>query len=134
VLTVVTGPPCSGKSTHVRTHAQPGDITIDLDRIALALTHEETTHHTYPPHIRHVAINAWAEAIRTALPLSRDYNVWVIHSKPSRRDWLAYKQHDARVISLDPGYEEVARRCVNERPAWVMQLVHDWYNKKNNAE
>ena len=83
MLTVVTGPPCAGKSTHVRRHAQCDDIIIDLDRIALALAHEGTTHHAYPPHIRHIAINARAEAIRTALPLSRDYNVWIIHMRPT---------------------------------------------------
>ena len=127
MLTVVTGPPCAGKSTHVRRHAQCDDIIIDLDRIALALAHEGTTHHAYPPHIRHIAINARAEAIRTALPLSRDYNVWIIHMQPSKRDWVAYKQHDARTIRLDPGYEEVMRRCANERPAWVSTTAHEWY-------
>lgn len=34
VITVVTGPPCSGKSTYVRTHARPGDIIVDFDAIA----------------------------------------------------------------------------------------------------
>lgn len=127
MLTVITGPPCSGKSTWVRTHAQPDDIVVDLDRIALALAHEGTTHHDYPPHVRHVAINARAAAIRTALPLARDYDVWVIHMRPSKRDWMAYKQQGAHIVRLDPGYEEVMRRCANERPAWVSTTAHEWY-------
>ena len=129
MLTVVTGPPCAGKSTYVGNNAQANDIIIDLDLIALAMAPEGTKHHTYPAHVRHVAINARAEAIRTALPLSRDYNVWVIHAQPSKRDWLAYKQHDAKIVRLDPGYEEVARRCSEQRPAWAMATVHDWYSK-----
>ena len=47
MLTIVTGPPCGGKTTHIANHAHPGDIIIDLDRIALALTTDDTTHHYY---------------------------------------------------------------------------------------
>jgi predicted kinase len=31
MLTVVTGPPCAGKTTYVRNNAKPGDIIIDFD-------------------------------------------------------------------------------------------------------
>lgn len=37
-LTIVFGPPASGKTTHVRTHAQPGDVVIDLDEITARLS------------------------------------------------------------------------------------------------
>jgi hypothetical protein len=30
---LVTGPPCAGKTTHVRQHAQPGDLVLDQDAI-----------------------------------------------------------------------------------------------------
>ncbi len=131
MLTVITGPPCAGKSTHVRQHSKPGDIIVDLDRIALALSDESTTHHDYPQHIRHVAINARAEAIRTALPLAHQFDVWIIHMQPSKRDLVAYKQHQANVIRLDPGYHEVMRRCLNERPAWVSTTAHEWYAQRH---
>ena len=126
MLTVITGPPCSGKTTWVEQHAHPDDIVIDLDTLAYALTYGRTEH-DYPPQVRHVAINARATAIRTALPLSHDYDVWVIHMKPGKQDWMAYKQHNARIIRLDPGYEEVMRRCAEERPAWVTTSAHEWY-------
>lgn len=36
-VTVVTGPPCAGKSTYVREHAGQGDVVVDLDAIAQSL-------------------------------------------------------------------------------------------------
>ena len=32
--TVVTGPPCSGKTTYILNHMAEGDIMVDFDRIA----------------------------------------------------------------------------------------------------
>jgi hypothetical protein len=35
-VVLVTGPPCAGKTTHVRQHAQPGDLILDADTIGRA--------------------------------------------------------------------------------------------------
>ena len=37
-VTVVCGPPGSGKSTHVDGHKQPGDLVVDIDALYVALT------------------------------------------------------------------------------------------------
>ena len=42
MIHVVSGPPCGGKSTYVDSHAQPGDLRIDYDKIALSLGAEES--------------------------------------------------------------------------------------------
>lgn len=36
---VVSGPPCSGKSTYVRDNMGDRDVVFDYDRISTALTH-----------------------------------------------------------------------------------------------
>lgn len=36
MLHVICGPPCSGKSTYVREHAEDGDLLVDYDVIAQA--------------------------------------------------------------------------------------------------
>jgi len=127
MLTIVTGPPCGGKTTHIANHAHPGDIIIDLDRIALAITTDDTNHHDYPEHVRHTAIQARAAAIRAALPLADRYNVWIIDSRPTRSSWAAYRQARAHHVTCDPGQHEVTRRATTGRPAWVLQLIADWY-------
>ncbi len=129
MLTIVTGPPCGGKTTHIATHAHPGDIIIDLDRIALAITTDDTNHHDYPEHVRHTAIQARAAAIRAALPLADRYDVWIIDSRPTRTSWAAYRQASARHVTCDPGQHEVTRRAATQRPAWVLALIADWYQQ-----
>lgn len=126
-LTIVTGPPCGGKTTHIATHATPGDIVIDLDRIALALTTDNTVHHDYGSHIRYIALQARAAAIRAALPAATGHDVWIIDSRPSRSSWAAYKQAGARHVTCNPGQHEVTRRAATQRPAWVLDLIADWY-------
>ena len=109
-ITVVTGPPCSGKTTHITTHARRGDIIIDLDRIALALTADDTDHHTYGPHIRHVARQARTAAIHAAVTASQTTGarVWIIDTWPDVRRWEAL---GATVTTLDPGYDVCAARA-----------------------
>ncbi|MFM2059030.1 MAG: hypothetical protein RLY71_3415 [Pseudomonadota bacterium] len=45
-VTVVCGPPGSGKSTYVREHAGPNDLVIDVDEIAAELTRKPLYHAT----------------------------------------------------------------------------------------
>lgn len=36
-IRIVTGAPCSGKSSYVQSHAQEGEVIIDYDLIAKAI-------------------------------------------------------------------------------------------------
>jgi predicted kinase len=127
VLTIVTGPPCGGKSTHIRQHATPNAIIIDLDRIALALSTEGCDHHQYPPHVRNTALAARRAAIRTALDYTHHTDVWIIDTKPTRESWATYKAHGAQTHKADPGVDVCLARAQRERPPWVQQVIHDYY-------
>ena len=127
MLTVVTGPPCGGKSTWIRARAQPGDIIVDLDRIALAITTEDTEHHAYPEHIRRAAQAARRSLIATAVGMSRQIDVWIIETKPSRSLWLDYKNAGATFVKCDPGRDVVMARASRERPAWVLDYITTYY-------
>ena len=126
-VTVVTGPPCAGKSTWIAERAQPGDVVIDLDRIALALTADGTPHHDYPQHVREVARAARLAAIDAALADASAGHVWIIDTAASKKQRAAWHRRRCHVVTLDPGPAVVAQRIDEQRPAWVHDVAHSWY-------
>jgi predicted kinase len=77
MITIVTGPPCGGKSTHIEENCKPGDIIIDMDRIALALSPEGTDAFGYSQSVRTVARAARKSAVQAALGVAQGQrSVW----------------------------------------------------------
>lgn len=117
MITVITGPPCAGKSTHARQHAMPGDIIIDFDTIAQALG--SPAGHGHEHHIAETAAAAWSAAVReTLLQCQGPRHAWVIDSKPST--WRAgeYGRAGARYVHLTATAQELHRRAGEaKRPA-----------------
>ena len=127
-LYVVTGPPASGKTTYVRQHAQPGDVTIDYDALANCLTpHDPAKPHHHPPHVRAITKTVRQAAVEAALKHSQTVDVYVIHSMPSRDLMRRYLEHSAQVVAIDPGIDVVLARCKAERPWQMQQAVKEWY-------
>lgn len=126
MLTVITGPPCAGKSTYATQHAKPGDVVIDFDRIAQALGSAVT--HGHDQHIWKVTIEARETAITTAVRCHhRGARVWIVDSKPppSRRSW--YATAGARFEELAATPDELHRRAsAAGRPAHVHALIDQW--------
>jgi hypothetical protein len=132
VLTVVMGPPCSGKSTYVRERSRSEDIVVDLDRLAVALSVEdrESDPHDHPRHVLVVAIAAREAAILRALRFARtDKRVWVIHSDPRPSDARLYRDNGASFVSLDPGMDVCLARAATERPPFAERFIRDWYER-----
>lgn len=129
MLYVITGPPCAGKSTWVRDRAKPGDLVIDLDRIALSLTSEDTPHHQYPAHIRALAIKTRSSLIPAALRVSRQLDVYLVHAKPSNKQLGLYLRHHANIIELTASLDVLLARAAQERPSWVAPMIVDWWKE-----
>jgi hypothetical protein len=128
MLTIVTGPPCAGKSTYIEKRAKFGDIVVDLDRLALALTTEDTPHHGYHKGIRWVAIAARRAALDAAIKQHHQgAQVWAIDTDPSPRRREFYRRAGARIVDIDPGIDVVLGRAQGQRPAHVIAYIHDWY-------
>ena len=119
-ITLVTGPPCVGKSTHVQANAQPGDIVIDLDAIALALSAPGVGHHDYDDTTRAVAIAARQAAIDAAL--ATDRHVWIISAIPSAKQLAYYQAKGATIVTLDAPADVIAERLA-QRPQRNQALV-----------
>ena len=130
MLHLVTGPPASGKSTWVKQHAKHGDITIDYDAIASVLTPPGHDPHDPPQHVKAVTKAARQAAIDTALTMSRDHDVYVIHSMPSPTLIARYQAHGAKVHTIDPGRNVVLARCKAERPWRMAQAAKLWYDQQ----
>lgn len=123
-VTVVTGPPCSGKSTYVRQHAKPGDIVIDFDVMAQAFG---STHpHDHTAATRHVTMQARRAAIAAAITVHEKTPVWIVDCNISRERLVAYRQAGASIVALDVDRAELHRRAGAERPALWHRLIDEW--------
>jgi dephospho-CoA kinase len=123
-ITLVCGPPGSGKTTYVNNRRKPGDLVWDLDSIMHAITGEEI-HHT-PASAVH-----FATAMRTAFfseakkPLG--HRIWIIDACPTISERTLFKQAlNAEIVLLNTP-EQVCIERVRERgPGWPA-LVSKWF-------
>lgn len=127
MLTVVMGAPCSGKSTYVREHAQPGDIVIDFDVLAQALGSPDPHDHSTP--IRMVAIDMRRTAIRSAVQQHlAGATVWIVDINPGER-MAMYRSAGAQVLTMTADRDELHRRAEAERPGRWHGLIDEYLTK-----
>jgi L-ascorbate metabolism protein UlaG (beta-lactamase superfamily) len=125
MLTVITGPPCSGKSTYARQHAQPGDITIDFDHLAQALGSPVT--HGHDDHIARTTSAAWRAAYMAAIDQHRKgHHVWLIDTTPTPARASQYRNAGARIVPLTATPGELHRRADQGRPPTWHARIDQW--------
>lgn len=126
-LYVVTGPPCSGKSTYVRRYSKIGDMVVDLDRIALAIGDESTPHHQYPLHIRNSAVRIRKLVVEHAIQWHKTGGTsFIIHARPSNAAISNYRALKARFVPLNAPTEVLLERARLHRPGWVSEAIMNW--------
>jgi predicted transcriptional regulator len=132
MLTVVTGPPCAGKSTYIRQHAMPDDIVIDFDQIAQALGSQVT--HGHSPHIAAVAAEARHAAIKEAIGQHQaGRRVWIADTSPGERRRWQYRNAGARIITCTAEPAELHRRASENRPASWHAAIDQWMAESSNT-
>lgn len=134
MLTVITGPPAAGKTTWAQAHAKPGDIVIDYDRIAQALTTDGADTHDHGGHLRRVAYKARGAALREALAICHKADVYLIHAVPDADALDRYRAYGARIITVDPGRDVVLARIREQRPAHVLRGAERWYRQRTPVQ
>ena len=127
-VTVVTGPPAAGKTTHVRTHAQDGDVIIDFDLIANALAGKEADNHEHAAHIQTVAKAARQAALDAAI--KQGVRTWLVHAMPSDTQRADYEKRGAEIVTIDPGKDVVMQRIKAERPERMAKAAGQWYSNQ----
>lgn len=136
MITVVTGPPCSGKSTFIEQSCKPGDIVIDMDRLALALSPDGTEPFEYSDKVRAVARAARSAAVKSALMVAqgeRYLGVWIIHTDPSVSDRMMYRSANGRFVEMDTS-KAVCLERLKSRPvvnqAVARKVIDEYFAKR----
>jgi len=130
-LTILCGPPASGKSSHLREHQGPNDLVIDLDAIMAGLSgrrEHQTSKEWLTPALDHR--NALLRSLHT--DTTHDA-AWFIISAPDpleRAQWA--KMLKARVIVLDTPLAECARRIKADptrkgQEGRMLKAAADWW-------
>ncbi len=131
-LTIVTGPPCAGKSTWVRDAAGPLDVVIDLDDIASRIDPSFARRWTGDLLNRSIrARNSLLGSLSTMPPRAA---AWFVIGAPTaaERAWWHDKLKPADSVHLDPGKDVCMRRAQlrthTQREGWEQQqIVAEWY-------
>jgi hypothetical protein len=132
MITVVTGPPCGGKSTYIKDNAKDGDIIIDMDELARALVKGKVASHDYSDEVRGIARAARKGAVKQALIAGQGnrLGVWIIHTDPPTQERANYKIVGARIVECSPGLQVCLERLKN-RPLInqlkVERYIRDYY-------
>jgi hypothetical protein len=123
----VTGPPCGGKTTHVRDNRNGDDVVVDLDALAAALGYPRGQVEWDDDHPAVAAARMARAHVIHALTSGRlQATAWVIDAKPDRSSLAQYERAGAAVITIDPG-REVCRSRAPGRPAGTLERIDAWY-------
>ena len=133
-LTIVCGPPASGKSTYVAQHKGPHDTVIDLDAIALAAHGIPAAMLTKAQRIACLTTRNKQLGIlmKSGAALLCDH-AWLIVSEPtaSKRQWWQDKLKPVNIVVIEtPVAECIARAKADtkqQRPAQVAQSIAGWW-------
>lgn len=123
-VTLVYGPPCAGKNTHVTQHASPGDLVVDFDAIITALG--GTGGHDQPEQLRPFAFDC-VDAVMRRLA-SGDHiaeRAWVIQTAPTRAQRAPFRRGE--LVGLIPDKAVCVERARRERPKEWLGYIDNWY-------
>lgn len=126
MMHVILGPPCSGKSTYVRDHSEPGDVLVDYDAIAQALGSKEP--YDAPKPIKSAAFAARSAVIAHVIDTGAE--AWVIHASPTVAQMERYRAIGAEIVEMDTDMETCLERAeADGRPDWTAGVIRDWFGR-----
>ena len=128
MIHVVTGAPCSGKSTYIREHKKEGDLVIDFDEIAFCLGSSER--YNAKGLVRKASFEARKSAIAMAIENPNEES-WIIHTFPSEKQMEEYLEVGAEIITLDTSKEECLERAKRDgRPQITFDGIEKYFSEE----
>lgn len=124
MIHIISGPPCSGKSTYVAEHAQSGDTIIDYDSLTECFGGKRWTHQK-----RDLVLAARSAAIDHVLS-HPDEEAWIIDSRPSSVMMTRYSDAGAEMVTIKEERETcVSRAVADNRPQDTFDAIEAWFSK-----
>jgi hypothetical protein len=140
-LTVVTGPPCAGKSTYIEEHRSLDDVVIDVDRLAVALGADAdhidwsdggSAHRILAREVRAWLVRELMKDLGTVAS-SAGREVWLVDTAPRGWQRRSYRAVGATIVDLDPGREVCHERAkAAGRSVATHGEIERWYAEAAN--
>ena len=123
-ITLVCGPPCSGKSRYVDERFEPGDLVWDYDVVARALTWSEQRR---PEWILPFACEARDAILERLARPSHLRHAWIIAFGATRAERAAFRSH--QVVILDVDADTCKQRAAwDNRPYETYEQIDKWWS------
>lgn len=138
-INLVTGPPLSGKTTYVQAHMTPGDLVIDLDYLAAALSYS-AIHEDNPKNIKFAWRLMDAALVELAIGSHEsNHRVWIVGCfRTLRRDTMIRFLNPARVIVIATPKDICLSRLraeVSSRPKSILfTAIHTWWKEWDGVQ
>ena len=107
-----------------------------MDRIALALTTDDTSRHSYSSEVRWIAMQARKAAVKEALyqfASRRGPTAWIIHTDPTADERSQYRLRNAQIVEINPG-KDVCLERLKSRPEVnqpiARKVISDYFEKR----
>lgn len=125
-VVVVTGAPCSGKSTYVAEHKAKRDVVIDFDALAVALGSPDS--HDHPKSLLPYIVEARRALLARVAAKRPTTTVWIVAVNPGRPELDVADE----VITMPTDAATCMLRALNEgRPKAWLHLIPEWFTRRD---
>ena len=125
-ITVVYGPPGSGKTTWVKQNAKHGDLIVDFDALFVALSGRAS--HDKPSNLFPFVIAARL-AVEAQLATYPTQRAFVIYSLLTNEVRKRYEDAGAEIRLVYADKETCARRCSDRAETIWRSVLDEWFNR-----
>lgn len=142
-MTIVCGPPASGKTTYVANHKGQGDVVFDLDAIAIDLYKRPLSNLDSDQRIKCIkARNERMGKLMWAKAKGIHGHAWLIVSEPDgrKRQWWADKVKPSSIVVIETSAAECIARAKAQqgnghtRASNVDQAIQQWWAEYTRRE
>lgn len=138
-ISIICGPPGSGKTTHVMQRMRVGDLVIDLDRIWKAISFQPT--YEKPEGLLPYVLAVREALYETILTGIDEGHVWIITGGASRieREHLRQRFNNAEIVIIKTEPQQCAcniagDECRSDKVEEYRDPIQQWWSEYRRSE